>query len=45
MHGQAEPRFLVYSSMVQWDSYCLAYKDVIAAGILDESGHLLPEPQ
>jgi len=44
MHGQAEPRFVVYSSMVRWDSYCLAYKDLIAAGILDETGHLLPEP-
>ncbi len=44
MHGQTEPRFLVYYSMINFDTYCLAYKDVIAAGILDETGHLLPEP-
>ena len=45
MHGQPAPRFLVYSVKVGGESYCLAYKDVIAAGILDETGHLLPEPQ
>ncbi|MBU1068997.1 hypothetical protein KJ975_05435 [Myxococcota bacterium] len=44
MHDQPEPRYMVYLMRISQNDLCIAYKDMIAAGILDETGHLLPEP-
>jgi hypothetical protein len=41
--GAPQTRYLIYNAVITSWSSCIFYKDLIAAGILDATGHLIPE--